>query len=257
MNYRLLSAAIVVLAMSSCRAVQSQSSDVEIAGATGYVFRGLQMNDGYGVETQGRIIYRRADGSTVSGYAWGYIDVSGNTPEGALESTNDRRFSRLDLGVQWSRSFDEFGLSAGIASYNFPNSAISGTSEGFLAGELTTLWWRPGVAFYYDFQNAKDFYLRVGAHPKFQLDRALSADFGVDVGYMGDGQSQFYYGVSSSGISDLLLTGGVTYQQSEYFRAFARVGYSTVIDSALKNQVSANGFDDSVPWFSLGAGWSY
>jgi len=257
MNNPLLFAAAIVLACSSCRAVKSQGSDVEVAGATGYVFRGLQMNDGYGVETQGRIIFNRADGSSVSGYAWGYFDGSGDPPDGALETTNSGRFSRLDIGVQWTRSFEKFGLSAGVASYNFPNTPIAATSEAFVAGELTTTWLRPGAVFYYDMQNAKDLYLRVGAHPKFQLDRALTADFGLDVGYMGGDQARFYYGVNSSGLSDLLLTGGLTYRQSEYFRAFARVGYSKVLNSALESRVTERGLDSEIPWLSIGCGWSY
>ena len=257
MKNRLLFAAAIVLACSSCRAVKSQGSDVEVAGATGYVYRGLQMNDGYGLETQGRIIFERADGSSVSGYAWGYFDGSGTPADGALETTNNARFSRLDIGAQWSRSFEKFGLSAGVASYNFPNTLIAATSEAFFAGELTTTWLRPGAVVYYDFQNAKDVYIRVGAHPKLQLDRALTADLGLDLGYMGSDQAKFYYDVRNSGFSDLLLTGGLTYRQSEYFRAFARVGYSKVIDSTLKNQVSALGFEDEIPWLSIGCGWSY
>lgn len=257
MTNRLLIAATIVLACSSCRAVKSQESDLEIAAASGYVFRGLQMNDGYGAETQGRIVYTRADGSTLTGYAWGYLDGSGSVGDGALETNNSARYSRLDLGAQWSRSFEEVDLSAGVASYNFPNAPITSTSEAFVAGALTSVWLRPGAVVYYDIQNAKDLYVRLGVHPKLQLDRALTADFGLDAGYMGSGQAQFYYGVNSSGLSDVLLTGGLTYRQSQYFRAFGRVGYSAVIDSDLKNAVALNGFDDRVPWLSIGCGWTY
>ena len=257
MNNRLLLASAIVLACTSCRAVKSQGSDIELAAASGYVYRGLQMNDGYGFETQGRISFNRADGSSVSGYAWGYLDGSGSAGEGALETNNSGRFSRIDIGAQWTRSFEKFGLSAGVASYNFPNTAINATSEAFVAGELTTIWLRPGAVIYYDFQNAKDLYIRVGAHPKLQLDRALTADLGLDLGYMGSDQALFYYGVSSSGISDLLLTGGLTYRQSDSYRAFARVGYSSVIDTDLKNQVNSIGLKERVPWISVGCGWSY
>ena len=258
MNHRLsVAVALLALSLASCRAVKSSSSDIEVAVADSYVFRGLQMNSGKGIEAQGRIIYTRADGSTVSGYAWGYFDQSGDVGLGALESANDSRFSRLDVGTQWSRTFNSVGVSAGVASYNFPNAVTTSTSEAFIASEYIDAWLRPGAVLYYDFQNARDVYIRVGLHPKIQIDRALSADLAMDVGYMGSGQSQFYYDASSSGISDLLLSGTVTYQRDKFFRAFGRMSYSDVLNSDLSARLAQNSLSDTNLWFSLGFGWSY
>ncbi|MFT5284441.1 MAG: hypothetical protein ACI8TQ_000597 [Planctomycetota bacterium] len=258
MNHRLPIAAILLaLSLTSCRAVKSSSSDVEVAVANSYIFRGLQMNDGYGVEAQGRISLARGDGSTVSGYAWGYLDGGGKPGEGALETANDMRFSRLDTGAQWSQTFNAVNVSAGVASYNFPNTLAAGTSEAFIAGEYTDMWLRPGAVFYYDFQNARDLYVRVGFHPKVQFDRALSADLALDVGYMGSGQTEFYYDASSSGISDLLASGTVTYQRDEHFRAFGRMSISDVLNSDLSVRLAQNSLNDTNLWFVLGFGWNY
>jgi len=261
MNHRLLLAApALVLAVTSCRAVQSSTSDLEVAAAHHYVYRGLLMNQGFGFETEGSLNFRRADGSTVSGYAWGYLDVADDPGEGAIESSNSSRFSRIDLGARWRRDFDLVALSAGVASYNFPNTAItsiSSTSEANVSAELLKPWYRPRAVVYYDFQNADDLYVRAGLHPRFELDRALTAEVGLDLGYMGTGQSEFYYGVSTSGLSDFLASGSVTYRRDENFRAFVRAGYSKLMDSDLKSQVALNGLDDTNLSFSIGCGWTY
>ena len=266
MNPRSLTLGLALLVSAvGCRSVESSTVDFEVAAASGYVFRGLHMNDGIGTEVSGVADLNRGDGSTLAVYAWGYLDVTGDAGKAALESGNDLRFSRLDLGAVWAKSYTDWALSFGMASYNFPNApvATTGTSEVFATAERIDKWYRPRGAFYYDFQNADDFYLRLGTHPRYEFDRALFGDIGVDVGVMGSGQQRFYYGDDGTGagysnaLSDLLLTTGLTYVQDENFRAFLRFGVAAVLSSDLKTQNDANSIDNTIGWLSVGCGWTY
>ena len=258
MNLRLLLAGLLLSgSVVGCQSVDTSTFDLEAAGATGYVFRGLRMNEGPGAEVQATVDLNRGDTSTLSGYVWGYVDVTGDPSDGALETNNDLRFSRLDVGAYWSRTYTDWAFSAGVLNYNFPNVVAASTTEVFFSAERVDKWYRPRGVFYYDLQNADDFYIRVGSHPRYEFDRALYGDIGFDLGYMGDGQGRFYYGAAESGISDALLTAGLTYVQDETFRAFLRFGFAAVLESGLKDQNDLNGFENDSAWFSVGCGWTY
>jgi hypothetical protein len=251
-----LAVSALALVASGCFSVDTSKFDLEVAGSSAYVFRGLVMNDGLGADIQGSVDLPAGEDTALSGYVWGHLDQSGDPADGALESGNDSRFSRLDLGAYWKTRYAGWAIAAGVLNYNFPNVAAASTTEVFGSFEWLDAWYRPRAVVYYDTQNADDLYARVGSHPQYEFDRALVGDIGVDVGYMGGGQARFYYGVDDAGLSDLLLSTGLTYLQDENFRAFLRFGYSSVLSSALKDQNDLNGFESTNAWLSLGCGWT-
>lgn len=257
MKHSLLCCALAALALSaSCRSVNATSFEAETALSSAFVFRGLHLNDGPGVASRGRVGLSRADGSTISGSVSGYLDLSGDPGDAVLEA-GDTRFSRIDLSARWEKKIGGVQIALGMNNYNFPNVSTTSTSELFASAEHYTVALHPRATLYYDVQNADDFYLRVGVHPRKEFDRSLVGELGFDVGYMADGQSQFWYGTSESGLSDALLTGRVTYLRDEHFRAFLGISAAQVLDSGLKDQVAASGFDDSVVWAYIGCGWTY
>lgn len=258
MMLRNLTVTAALLALTAgCRSIDSSTFDAEAVLSSAHVFRGLPLNDGYGVETRGRVDLNRGDGSKLFVEADGYLDVMGDPGDAALEGASDARYSRIDLLAGWRRKLGDWGLAVGVQSYNFPNVVTASTTEVYLHADYEKPWYRPGVQLALDVQNGDDVYARAGFHPRHEFDRALIGDLGLDLGYMGGGIASFWYGRDASGLSDLLLSGGLTYVRDENLRVFLRVGYASVLLSELKDQNSLNGFDDTTAWGQLGLGWSY
>lgn len=256
MKHRFHVIAILALCAAGCRSINDSTFRGETALANGYTFRGLVMNEGFGVRTQAAVDLARAEGSVLRGKAWGYLDWSGDAGDAALEGSEER-FSRIDLSAELEKTYSRYRLIGSIDNFNFPNAPATSTTELSFGAERVDWKLRPRAVLHYDIQNADDLYFRLGLHPRHEFDRALFADVGLDVGYMGGGQAEFYYGVDESGLSDVLLSSKLTYVRDEHFHAFIGLDATQVLSSDLKDQNSLNGFDDSSFVAFLGCGWTY
>lgn len=253
-----LSALVALSALASgCLSFDTRTKTAEVAAGNNRVFRGIPMNDGFGGEARGGIEFEQDDGSMLEAYGWTYLDIQSDPQDGAMESTSDYKLVWWDVGAEWRKSFPDLDVSAGIVGRKFTGVAVSTTAEVYGTAELTSEWYRPRVTVHYDFAKADDVFVRLGTHPRYKLDRALEATLGLDVGIIGGGQSTLYYGVDSSGLADLLATAEVTYLRDENFDAFLRLGYSRVLDSALKDQLGLNQLDENNYWVSIGCGWRF
>jgi hypothetical protein len=256
MKHRLHVIASLALCAAGCRSIHDSTFDSEVALTNAYTFRGQVMNDGGGAQAEAGVNFGRGGGSVLRGEVSGYLDWSGDTGDGALEGP-DERFSRIDLGASLEKTYTRYRFMGGIDNYNFPNVQATSTTEVFGGAERVDWWLRPRALVHYDIQNADDVYVRFGFHPHHEFDRALYADLGADVGYMGGGQAEFYYGVDESGFSDVLMTSRLTYVRDEHFRAFIGLDWTFLLSSDLEDQNDLNGFDDSSLIGFLGCGWAY
>ena len=124
-------------------------------GAYGkYIWHGLAIN---------RDPVLQADiGISLYGFAlsvWGNMDLTDrNSPQWAGQ------FTEVDWTLSYTHAWGPFSLAGGVMSYDYPNTGAASTHEVFveaalelpLTGPLNVITLKPGVAVYYDFDDAKD-----------------------------------------------------------------------------------------------------
>ena len=156
--------------------------------------------------------------------------------------------------LSYAREVGDVDMAAGMIGYHFPGIRPS-TKEAWLGGSFEALGFSHALTAYYDVDLVDDFYLSYQASRGFPIDDRWSAALSLLCGYMSDDQAEFYFGRKSAGLSDLLLSGSISYAIDENTSFFLKGAGVTVPDDDLSDSLDQNGFDDSGLWLALGAAW--
>lgn len=250
-------AVLSVALASACANLRGEERSTVSTGQTvesAYWFRGTPRS--LEAVTQGDLVVNTpfADGSTLAFTTWYNAQLTNRTGDATFPDGMGGQATEVDLVLSYARDVGGVAMTAGMIGYHFPGFAPS-TKEAWLGGSFDAVGLSHAWTAYYDVDLLDDFYLSYQASRGFPIDERWSAALSVLLGYMSDGQAQFYFGEKSSGISDLLLTGSLSYAFDENTSVFLKAAGVTVPDDDLADSLDGNGFDDSGAWLALGAAW--
>lgn len=195
-----------------------------------------------------------ANGATLSFVTWYNAQLTNETGDGTFPDGQGGEATEVDLLVNYAQELGGVDVAVGGIGYHYPEVAPS-TREAYLGGTLHAFGLSHALTAYYDLDLLDDFYFMYQATRTVRLDEHWNGALAVLLGYMSDGQAEFYFGDKTSGLSDLLLTGSLTYMFDENTSLFVRGAGVTVPDDDLADALDQSGLDDSGMWFTLGAAW--
>ena len=250
-------ALLLVLPLCGCADLRgSEGSKVSTAQtfASAYWFRGTPRS--LQPVTQGdlEVATPLANGGTVSFVTWYNLQLTNETGDGEFPRGNGGQDTEVDLQLSYVQTFGRVRLTGGGIAYHFPQVGPS-TREGYVSAATRFFGLAHAFSVYYDVDLLDDYYLLYQVSHDFVLDDTWSAGLALFLGYMSDGQAAFYFGREHAGLSDLLLTGTLTYAYDRNTSLFFRAAGVTVPDDELAASLDDDGFENSGLWCSIGAAW--
>ena len=243
--------------LAGCESLRgSEPSKVTTAQTvqSAYWFRGVPRSLEAVTQGELEVLTPLATGGTLSFLTWYNLQLTNRTGDAVFPDGNGGQTTEIDLVVDYAQTFGRVALNVGGIGYTFPQVAES-TKEAYVSGTVSALGLAHALSASYDLDRLDDYYLSYQATRAFRLDEQWSAALAVLLGYMGDGQSEGYFGTKSAGFSDLLLTGSLTYAFDANTSVFLKASGVTVPDDELSTQLEQDGLEDSGMWFTLGAAW--
>jgi len=239
---------------ASIRGTEPSTVSTAQTVATAYWFRGSPRS--LEPVTQGDLSVNTplALGGTLSFTTWYNLQLTNRTGDALFPDGQGGEATEIDLVVNYSQRLGPVAVSVGGIGYHFPEIGSS-TKEAYLGGTIQALGLSHGLTAYYDLDLLDDFYLLYQTSRGFVLDEHWSAALALFLGYMSADQSALYFGTDDPGLSDLLLTGSLTYRFDDNTSLFVKGAGVTVPDDELSDSLDAAGIEDSGLWLSIGAAW--
>ncbi|MFW6413789.1 MAG: TorF family putative porin [Verrucomicrobiota bacterium] len=238
------SIAIAAATVLSVSVAKSEEPPVEFGGGVDvvseYVWRGQLLTDDPVMQPYAEI---SSHGLTLN--VWGSVDMTDINERG----DHDYRLQEMDYTLSYGFTpADGLEMETGLIYYDFPGTAFSSTSEGFVSATLTDLPLTPWASLYYDFDEVEGFYADVGVGHEFELTDKLALSLGTSLGWGDEDYNDAYFGVGSSGLNDLNITASLDYPVNEVCSISAFGQFSELLDSDIEDSVE----DSDI--FIVGAG---
>ncbi len=160
---------------------------------------------------------------------------------GIAETGGDEGLGEIDASFEYFFSFGQLDFSAGYIFYGYDESPYSDTSEIFgKAAWNTGTPIQPSLELYWDVDEADALYGRLGVAYADRIEN-VSYKLLATLGAATEGFSETYFWVSESGLIDFEISFSMIIPVSEHVSFEPFVGYSALVDSAIKDFVE----DDS------------
>jgi hypothetical protein len=169
------------------------------------------------------------------------------------ETGHDKKFTEIDLTLDYTFSFGDFSIPVGLIHYAFPNTEFNATTE--LYAGLSYDWIvSPSVTFYQDMdQAAGGTYINLAAGysyavPSLPKGTSVSIDLGAGISYATSDYNNFYYGVDEGAWTDWSASLGVPIGLMDgLFTITPAVTYTALVDSKIKDTTE----DDTNTYFGV------
>ncbi len=248
----------LILCAGGCRSAFDDSAPtaaLDLGYTSEYWFRGVPLQLRGALQGSIALSQQTADGGALSLATWGNMDASDSVGKGLSPPGNGGKLTEIDLTVDYTRQFGALQLSGGVISYEFPNLVGVSTAEAYLGLGWSAIGLDQGLTVYYDFAELDDLYASFALGRGFELGNDLTLDLGAQLGFMGSGQAEFYFGDETSGFSDLLLSATLAYPLDEITTLSAGVHGVSVLDSELSDALEGSGLETDSVWVTVGASW--
>jgi hypothetical protein len=257
MPRRTTASLLAPLALAACaniRGTERSTASTSQIAASAHWFRGTPLSLEPVTQADLSVNTPLANGAIFSLVTWYSAQLTNKTGDAIFPDGQGGEITELDLVANYAQNLRGVDVSIGGIAYTYPEVRPS-TREAYLGGSVDALGLSHAVTAYYDVDRCDDFYLQYQAAHTLGIDEHWNAALALLLGYMSDGQAEFYFGRKKAGLSDLLLSGTLTYQFDENTTFFLKGSGVTVPDDELAESLDQNGFDDSGLWFTLGAAW--
>lgn len=196
------------------------------------------------------------------------VDLS-NDANGWLPDGHGGKVSQADFILQYDHPLsDRFDLSVGYHTYLLPNGVEfpfgerGETKEVFATLVMNDLPVTPRIELRYDVDEVEDVYARLGLQKNFQLDEKSGLTADLTLGISGEDQSFWNYGVTESGLADLIASVTYDVDVAPNTTFFVQAAGSTIIDSDIKDwfdvlNSSRDGIDSENLWVVVGVNWNW
>jgi len=232
------------------RSTVSSSQDIQSA----YWFRGTPLS--LQAVTQGDIVVHSplANGSTITFTTWFSGQLTNRTGDAIFPDGHGGEVTEIDISITYSQRFGNVDFTTGGIGYAYPEVRDS-TKEAFVSGTIEALGLAHSLTAYYDTDLLDDYYVLYQASKGWKIDEHWSSALGFRLGYMSDDQAAFYFDKENSGLSDMTLSGSLSYNFDANTSIFLKAAGVTVPDDDLSDTLDTNGFENSGEWLTLGVAW--
>jgi len=169
------------------------------------------------------------------------------------ENGFERKFTELDPYVDYGRQVGAVWASIGLTSYSYPNTGYDPTTEAYLILSLDTGPVTTSLETWLDFVEADGLYFNLNVGHEAELSERWSLALLAGVGYMGEGQAEYYFEVSEAGLSDAQVQATLAYALGEHVSLTLLGAYATVVDGDLRDATDA---PDNA-WVAIGTSLSF
>ncbi|MEN6357404.1 MAG: TorF family putative porin [Armatimonadota bacterium] len=225
-----LAAGVCLLSMAggAVYAQDSISTNIDLAYVSKYVWRGTVPNSDPAFQPSVTISHP----SGASFNFWGSMDTTGI-------NDNSGNFTEQDYTLSYAWK----SMSAGYIYYAFPNTAYPSTQEMFfnipLVSKLPV-----SLALNYDFDEAKGLYGALSTSYAYAMKSGKAMSLSAKLGFASSGYNDFYFGADKTGLVDLVLGVSMPFESGK-MKITPSLTYSTMVNSDLKDALSANGVDEN------------
>lgn len=262
---------LLVAALTPACIVPGDAKPTVVAGvdvANAYVHRGMLQNE-EGVAQPSAVVRipAKKDGAIIV-RTWANMDLSNDTGDAWLPDGHAGKFSQIDFNFLFEQRLGDNALvTGGFINYNLPNGLEfpfgerGATSEFLMEGVYqlpdSLLSLKPSIAVHYDFDEVEDFYINAGVSHSAGLREDLTLRTRLGLGWMGESQSLWNYGIEEAGLADLTLRGDMDYKLQGGTTLTAFAAYSTIVDSDLSDWFDFIGIDPDQLFGGLGVRWTF
>ncbi|MBN2181012.1 MAG: hypothetical protein JW715_03800 [Sedimentisphaerales bacterium] len=183
---------------------------------------------------------------------------------GSLETTNingnSGDFSEVDYSIDYSGTVpgaENVGFSIGAIYYDFPGTAVPGTTELYWGLSLDAPL-SPSVTFYHDIDEADGLYASLGVGYSVEKilelgpDIPVAMELGASYGWGSSSYNKYYWGLSDSKANDLTLSASFPFEIGGW-NVSASLNYVTLVSDDISD-TNTYGTDDD--FFFVGIGLS-
>ncbi len=233
-----------------------------LLGSTKYMHRGMVQNDNDVLQGELKIDTPTIDGGNLRVSSFGNMDLRNTTGDAWFPNGFGGKFSEIDFMLAYGRRIGAFSATIGAVSYILPNGRIfpngerGTTTEFFISGAGEVLGITTEAELHLDWDEVDGYYAKIGARKVIPI-RAFTVDLGAHVGYSDGDHSLWTYGLSESGLADLVGKARVNYRFDDRTTIFTSINGSTILDRDLRDWFDLIGIDDDNLWFELGVDWKF
>lgn len=236
--------------------------DVNVAGASSYVFRGQTFTTEPVAQLDTGIHLPTKDGGVATVGAFGNLDLSDHTGAAWAAPDHGGEFTQLDVFGSYGRRVGALDLSGGLRHYSwpagesFPNAVFPATTEAFARAGIDALGATAAVAAHYDVDETHALYLRGDLTRQFELAPAVHLEATAWLGWSDGDHGWWLYHTHASGFADLGAEVAVRWDCDDVTSVRLGVAGTTMLDDGYREWMSTH-TDADVLWVTLGVGWHF
>jgi hypothetical protein len=169
------------------------------------------------------------------------------------ETEHEKKFTEIDLTLDYTFSIGKFSIPVGLIHYVFPNTEFAATTEIY-AGVSYDWIVSPSVTIYHDLdQAAGGNYINLAASYSYSIPNmpkgvSVGIDLGAGISYATSDYNNFYYGVDEAAWTDWSASLGIPIGFKDgLFTITPAVTYTALVDSKIKDTTE----DDTNTFFGV------
>ena len=262
------SLSLVCLSAAACLVPEDAKPEVGllVQGASKFVHRGITNVDNPVLQPRLALALPTVHGDRIGVAVEGNMDLRNDTGGAWFPDGHAGRFTQIEAIVDYTKTFGDVTVRAGVHNYNlpngleFPNGERGATSEVFVLVSANVLEATPYFSWHYDFDEVRAPYYRAGITESFALSEDFTLILDGSLGYATSAQSAWLYGLDESGFADLRGKAEIAYQYDPRTTVLAGVHGSAIVDSGIDRwfrDIAPQGIDDDPIWFTLGIAWAF
>ena len=220
------------------------SASVDLAVLTGYLWRGMLINDEPVFQPSLTLDYR---GFSLN--VWANYDFN--------DSDEAPAFTEVDYSASYSFEFGRFAASLGYSLYDYPNSyeevededgtlsrhAVDSTHQVFGYIEIPGLDVVPSVTVEYGFGREETLYASFGLLREQPIAETLTAEVSAGLGWGSRAYHRDQLEADRSALSDATLGVGLVWTPVDPLAVAASLAYSYFVSETISDAAAACGYD--------------
>ena len=218
--------------------VQAAGANIDVTLASGYLFRGLLLNDEAVLQP---MVTVSADNGFAF-YTWANMDL---TDQNMFGNDQPGQFSEVDLIIEYTPplGIKKTSVSFGLSQYLYPSVNAPSTREFYAILAFDVLL-SPMLSLYFDVDDASG-----GFYGNFKIGHSITRNkftlgASASIGWANSDYNGYYLGLNNSAVSDLTVGINAGYPITETISISASATYSTLLDDDSDNAAQALYFND-------------
>jgi hypothetical protein len=250
----------LALGSSGCTLIKGAPHvDVALDVASQYSLRGAVQVDNPVVQPSASARVPISETTGLGASVWANANVEDDAGDAFLPDGNGQAISEVDFTGAYYQELGGVEYIFGLINYSFPTSTLITPSrtDAFAAAEWTANGWGNAFAAYYALNDFGGLYVRADFNRGWVVNKKTDFDLSAGMGFSDEDNSLLYYGIAESGLSDLSITGSLSYKFDPRTTAAIYVTATQLVDSTLADSVEALGIEPDNFLIGISMSWAY